>query len=107
MNFGKALEKIARGFGLVDVWETVPPRAAYTHYTSHGAACRDRIHVISNLSDQKVGVETVFAAFTERLAVCVRIELEVPLLQRGQGLWEMKAKLLEDTTISRRGQRGD
>ena len=29
------------GLCLVDVWETVPPRDVYTHYTSHGAALRD------------------------------------------------------------------
>jgi len=64
MSFSKALETVARGYGLVDVWETVPLRAAYTHYTSHGAARLDRTYIISNLSAQKLGVETVVAACT-------------------------------------------
>ena len=31
INFSKALEKIVRGIGLVDVWESVPPRAVYIY----------------------------------------------------------------------------
>ena len=42
--------------------KSVPPRAVYTHYTSRGAARLCRIYVTSNISGQKVGVETVFAA---------------------------------------------
>ena len=80
INFSEALKKVIRGFGLVDMWETVPPRAVYTHYTPHGAARVGRIHVISNLSGQKVGLETVFAAYTDHLPVCLRITLEAPLL---------------------------
>jgi hypothetical protein len=50
INFSKVLDKVAHGFGLVDVWETVPPRAVCIHYTSHGATRLDRIHVTSNRS---------------------------------------------------------
>ena len=57
----------------------------YAHYTPHGAARLERIYVTSNLSGQKVGVETVYAAFIEHLAVCLRIKLEAPLLQRSRG----------------------
>ena len=60
MNFSKALEKIVWDFGLVAVWETVLPRGVYTHYTSHGAARLDLTYVISNVSGQTLGVETVF-----------------------------------------------
>ena len=91
------------------MWESVLPRAVYTYCTLHGAARFDRIYVTSNVSDQKVGVETVFASFTDQLAVCLRIKLEVPLLQGGRGLWKMNTKLLEDTdaVFSRSGQSGD
>jgi hypothetical protein len=81
MIFSTAIEKVVRDCGPVDVWETVHPRAVFTHYTSHGATHTDRIYVISNISGQKVGVETVFAAVTDHLAVSLRITLEVPLLQ--------------------------
>jgi len=77
-NFSRSLEKVVHGFGLVDVCGTVSPRAVYKHYTPNGAVRLDRIYVISKLSDQKVGVKTVFVAFTDHLAVCQGIMLEVP-----------------------------
>jgi hypothetical protein len=55
---------MGKDFNCVDVWETVHPRAVYIHYTSHGATRLDRIHVTSNRSGQKLGVETVVVAFT-------------------------------------------
>ena len=103
-RFSKALETVVRGYGLADVWENVPLRAADTHYTSHGTARFDRIYVTSSLSAQKVGVETVVTASTYHLAVCLRIKLEAPLLQGGRGLWKMNTELLEDTTIRSRFQ---
>jgi endonuclease/exonuclease/phosphatase family metal-dependent hydrolase len=81
MIFGTALEKVVRGCGLVDVWETVPPTAVFTHYTWNEEAHPDRIYVTSSISGQKVEVETVFAAVTDHLAVRLRIKLEDPLLQ--------------------------
>jgi hypothetical protein len=99
INYSKALEKIVRGLNLVDVWGTVPPRAIYTHHTPHGAAHLDRIYVSANLSGVKVGAETVFAVFTNHLAVCLRLCLEIPLLQRGRGLWKMNKLLFDETTI--------
>ena len=55
INFSKALKKIVRCFSLVDMPESAPPRAVYTHYTPHGAARLEGIYVTSNLSGQKVG----------------------------------------------------
>jgi hypothetical protein len=52
MNFSKALDKVVRGFGLVDVRETVPLTTEYTKCISHGAARLHRIYVTSNLSVQ-------------------------------------------------------
>ena len=101
MHFSKALKKVVSGFGLVDVWETVPPRTVYTHYTSHGTALFNRIYVTSNLSCQKVRVETVSAPFTVHLAVCLRIKPEAPLLQRGRGLWKMNTARLEDNNYQK------
>jgi hypothetical protein len=64
-------DKVARSFSLVNVWETVPPTAIYTHYTLHGAAHLDQIYVTSNLHGQKVGEGggAVFVAFTDHPAV--------------------------------------
>ena len=62
------------------------------------------MYVTSNLNDQNVRVETVVAAFTDHLAVCLLVNLEAPLLQRGQDLWKMNRKVLEVTTIRSRFQ---
>jgi len=51
-----------------------------------------------HLSGQKVGVETVVAAFTDHLAIFLRMKMESLLLQRGWGLWKINTKLLKDTT---------
>jgi hypothetical protein len=106
MIFGNVLEKVVRGFSLVDVCESVPPRAVLAHYTSHGASRLNGIYtyVKSNISGQKLGVKTVFAAFTDHLAVYLRITLETPQLQRGLSLRKIKTKHLEDTIISCRFQ---
>ena len=64
IKFSKVLDQVARGFGLVDVGETVPPRAECTNYTSHGATRLDRICVTSNRSGQKLRVENMAVAVT-------------------------------------------
>jgi hypothetical protein len=64
INFSKALYTVAHSFGVVDVWENVPPRAVRAHCTSHGATRLDRIYVTSNRSCQMLGVETVVVTFT-------------------------------------------
>jgi len=69
VNFSKMLDKVARGLGLIEVWETVAPRAVRTNYTSHGATRLDRINVTSNRSGQKLGVKTVVVAFISPSAV--------------------------------------
>ena len=73
----------------------------------HGAARLDRIYVMSKLRGQKVWVETVFAAFTDHLAVCLRIKLKAPRLQRGRGLWNTNTKLLGETTFKTGFSKGE
>lgn len=43
-------------------------------------------------------MEVVISAFTDHLAVCMRMKLKADLLQRGMGLWKMNTKRLEDTS---------
>jgi len=95
MNYSEVLNKLVRGLELTDVWAPAQPRAIYTHYTPHGAARLDCLYVSPDLRNRKIGVETVMAAFTDHLAVCLRITLDATLLQRGRGRWKMNAKLLE------------
>ena len=42
-------------------------------------------------------VETVMGAFTDHLAVCLRITLDAPILRRVRGRWKMNVSLLDDT----------
>jgi len=73
-----------------------PPRAIYTHYTPHGVARLDRMYLSPNVRSQKSGAETVMAAFTDNLAVRLRITLDGPMLQ-GRGRWKMNVFLLDET----------
>jgi hypothetical protein len=49
-------------------------------------------------------VETVAAVFTDRLAVCPRVNLEVSLHRRDRGLWKLNRMLVDDTAIRFRFQ---
>jgi hypothetical protein len=94
MKFSKVLDKVVCSFDLVDVWETVSPRALYIRIIPRMVLQA----VIENMSHQtlvvwKCGVKPVFTAFTDHLAECQRVNLEVPLLQRGWGLWKRNMEL--------------
>jgi hypothetical protein len=69
------------------------------HYTRSGAARLDRIYVTRQLSGHKYGIENAVAAFTDHLAVILRIALEVNTVQRGHSYWKMDAALLSDTEV--------
>jgi len=101
-NYSKALDKLVRGLELTDVWAPAQSRAIYTHYTPHGAARLDRLYDSPDLRNRKFGVETVLAAFTDHLAVCLHITPDAPLLRRGWGRWKMIVKLMEEAPL--RGQ---
>ena len=75
---------------------------AYTHYTHTGAARLDRIYISEDLSCNKQGAETIAAAFTDHLAVLIRIKLATPMLLRGKGRWRMNTFLLKDTSFQRK-----
>jgi len=50
----------------------------FTHYTPQGASRLDRIYINHNLTPRKLGVETVVAAFTDHLALLLRLSLDPP-----------------------------
>ena len=60
------------------MWETSHGHATYTHYTSRGTSRIDRIYAPRNLSEQKMGVETKIAAFTDHLSVVLRWHSMLP-----------------------------
>jgi len=43
---------------------------------------------------KKTSVRTVPAAFTDRLAVVLRMTVETPLFRRGRGTWKMKTAVM-------------
>jgi exonuclease III len=85
-NYSRALQEFIRGFDLLDTWETSQERATYTHYTSRGASRIDRIYASRNLSRHKRGAETRVAAFTDHLAVVIRIAFEATTMGRGRSI---------------------
>jgi hypothetical protein len=77
------------------MWQVYPPRKIFTHDFSTGASRIDRIYITKELTANKVGVETVAAAFTDHLAVILRLSVDVPMMRWGRGLWKPNASLLD------------
>jgi len=100
-NFSRALNTLIAGYDLVDMWAPTTGRAVYTHYTRSGAARLDRIYVSRHLSGQKYGIETAVAAFTDHLAVILRIAFDVTTIQRGRSYWKMDAALVRDDGVQK------
>jgi hypothetical protein len=46
--------------------------------------------------DRKIGVETVAAAFTDHLAVVLRLRVDIPILRKGRRLWKMNTPFIEE-----------
>jgi hypothetical protein len=78
------------------MWETSQERDTYTHYTSRGASSIDRIYASRNLSRHKRGAETRVAAFTDLLAVVIKIALEATTMRRGRSYWKTNTVLLSE-----------
>ena len=83
----RALERLLNGLQLTDVWDASLDNHAYTHYTQTGAARLDMICATDGIRKHKQGVETLVAAFTDRLAVLLRVQLSIPFTRRGRGRW--------------------
>lgn len=100
-NISRALKALISGSDLCDVWDTTQHRNGYTYY-SHNAASRiDRIYVTERLYSRKTGVERVAAAFTDHMAVILRLAIEVPLPVRGRSYWRMNSSLLRSEAFEK------
>jgi len=71
--FSRALASIVSGFRLQDVWDTSRSRHVYTRTASR----LDSLYVTNHLLSRKQGVETVATAFTDHLALVLRLAIEV------------------------------
>jgi len=98
----RALERLIKGLQLKDAWDTETNPHVYTHYTTAGAARIDRIYLSDDLLLNKRGSETIAAAFTDHLAVLIRIKLATPITLRGRGRWCMNTSLLKDVPFRRK-----
>jgi len=95
-NYSRALQEFIRGFDLLDMWKTSQERATYTHYTNRRSSRIDRIYASRNLSRHKRDAETRVAAFTDHLAVVIRIALKATTMRRGHSYWKMNTALLSE-----------
>jgi exonuclease III len=95
-NVSRELTRLVTGLDLVDVWEMNQGRIIYTHHTAQGASRLDRIYLSRQLLKSKQGVETIAAAFTDHLAVMLRVSLSTPCTTQGKGYWRMNPTYLDD-----------
>jgi exonuclease III len=76
-SYSRSLSMLIYGYSLRDAWQARPGNTAYTHYTAHGATRLDRFYLTEGLLRRKTGVATVAAAFTDQLAVILRLSMGV------------------------------
>jgi hypothetical protein len=92
----RSLNSLLAGMGLGDAWDTHHIRPAYTHYTSGGAPRTVRIYITDELSSRKQGAEVIPAAFTDYLAVLLRITFATPATVSRKFTWRMNITLLRE-----------
>jgi exonuclease III len=95
----RALTTLVQGLGLRDGWNNTARKGGYTHYAKHSATRLDRIYISERIASLKTGIETTPVAFTDHLAVTIRIATTTPPPTRGKGLWKMNTQLLTDKTF--------
>jgi hypothetical protein len=49
--------------------------------------------------NRKKGIETVVAAFTDHLAVMLRLSMDSPIWLRGRGAWRLNSSLLNEQHV--------
>jgi len=101
-NYSTALNGLVCGFELQDMWHEDPLRTVFTHYSPMGASRIDRIYTTKELSDKKIGVVTVAAAFTDHPSVVMRLSVDVPIVQWGEGFWKMNTSIVSEETFIER-----
>jgi len=98
----RALERLINGLRLKNAWDKETNPHVYTHYAPAGAARIDRIYLSEDLLCNKQGAETIAAAFTDHLAVLIRVKFATPIIFRGRGRWYMNTSLLKDAPFRRK-----
>ena len=94
VNYSRSVAQLIQGLTLRDAWETNPAIHAYTHYSSTAATRTDRLYISHTLYAKKTSIIKIPAAFTDHLAVVLRMTVETPLFRRGRGTWKMKTAVM-------------
>jgi exonuclease III len=100
-NYSRALDKLVSGLKLHDIGEQTSAGTAFTHYTPRGASRIDRVYISNQLKHRKQGTMMVVAAFTDHLAIVLRMASSEPIPIRGRGQWRMNTAALRDTGFQR------
>jgi endonuclease/exonuclease/phosphatase family metal-dependent hydrolase len=98
-NRSRALDQLVRGFHLTDVWDHNAVNRGFKHYTATGASRLDRIYVSRNILTHKPGAETLAAAFTDHMAVALRLSGADPMPTHEKGTWRINTTPLQDTSF--------
>ena len=99
-TYSRALAELVHGLLLTDTWQSNPTRKDDTHYSASRAARIDRIYATRELLERKLGVEAVVAPFTDHLAVCLRISIDLPIMWRGRGLWKINSAVITENVCT-------
>jgi len=94
-NYSKALARLIRGLDLRDAWDATT-RTVFTHYTTKGASRIKRIYINDHLRRTKQGAEAVAAAFTDHMAIILRLSIDIPCVISGKGCWLMNVTYLNE-----------
>jgi len=99
-----ALQRLSNGLKLKVAWDQNKNPHGFNHYTATGPTCIDRLYLSEDLIRHKQGTETIAAAFSDHLAVLLRIQLVTPRSLRGKGRWIMNNSFMEDASFRRKLQ---
>jgi len=89
--YGQALAELVHDLTLTDNWQGNPKRKVYTHHSAFGATRIDRIYATRKLLEKKLRMKSILAPFTDHLAVCPGISIDLPIMRRVRGLWKWTA----------------
>ena len=76
-------------------------RTVFTNYSPMRASRIDLIYATKEMSDKKIGMETVAVADTDHLPVVMRLSVDVPIVLRGKGFWKMNTSTLSEEVLKR------
>jgi len=83
-TYSRALAELVHGLALTDARQSNPTHKVYTHYSASGATRIDQIYCTCEMLERKLGVEAIVAPFTDHLAVCLRMSIDLPIMRRGR-----------------------